>query len=82
MYTGSMKIVLYFYILQFLFYKGENAGQATENVNSVSGSDTVRGTHAQFCFRGFRSGNFGVNIVLLLLLTEMLLISYPKYPFV
>ncbi|QQP36433.1 Histone-lysine N-methyltransferase SETMAR, partial [Caligus rogercresseyi] len=49
------------HILQFFFYKGENASQAAENVNSVYGPDTVTANHTQFWFRRFRSGNLGVK---------------------
>jgi len=36
------------HILQFFLDKGENASQATENVNSVYSPDTVTANHAQF----------------------------------
>ncbi|XP_012058558.1 PREDICTED: histone-lysine N-methyltransferase SETMAR-like [Atta cephalotes] len=45
------------YILQFFFDKGENASQATENVNSVYGSDTSQSR----AIRRFCSGNFDVK---------------------
>lgn len=56
---------MYIYnILQFFFFdEGENESQAGENVNSVYGSDTVTTNSAQFGFRRFRSGNFGVKDV-------------------
>ncbi|GFX31154.1 histone-lysine N-methyltransferase SETMAR [Trichonephila clavipes] len=46
------------YILQFLFYKGENASQAAEIVNGVYGADTVTANYVLFWFRQFRSGIF------------------------
>ncbi|GFU29608.1 histone-lysine N-methyltransferase SETMAR [Trichonephila clavipes] len=47
------------YILQFFFYKSENASQAVEIVNDVDGADTVTVNYVQFCFRQFRLGIFG-----------------------
>ncbi|GFU69178.1 histone-lysine N-methyltransferase SETMAR [Trichonephila clavipes] len=49
------------YILQFFFDKGENASQATEIVNDVYGTDTVKANYMQFWFRRFRSGIFDVK---------------------
>ncbi|PRD20084.1 UNVERIFIED_CONTAM: Histone-lysine N-methyltransferase SETMAR [Trichonephila clavipes] len=43
------------YILHFLFDKGENAKQTNEIVN---GADTVTANYLQFWFRRFRSGIF------------------------
>ena len=43
------------HILQFFFDKSENPRRATENVN------TVYGTDAQFWFHRFRSGNFNLK---------------------
>ncbi|GFU65799.1 histone-lysine N-methyltransferase SETMAR [Trichonephila clavipes] len=49
------------YILQFFFYKGENASQVAEIVNGVYGADTVTANYVQFWFRRFRSGIFDVK---------------------
>ncbi|GFV84395.1 histone-lysine N-methyltransferase SETMAR [Trichonephila clavipes] len=49
------------YILQFFFYKGENASQVAEIVNGVYGTDTVTANYVQFWFHRFRSGLFDVK---------------------
>ncbi|GFV85769.1 histone-lysine N-methyltransferase SETMAR [Trichonephila clavipes] len=49
------------YILQFFFYKSENARQAVEIVNGVYGADRVTAYYVKFWFRRFRSGIFDVK---------------------
>ena len=46
------------YILQFFFYKGENASQAAAIVNGIYCTNTVTANYKQFLFRRIRGGIF------------------------
>ncbi|GFV45965.1 histone-lysine N-methyltransferase SETMAR [Trichonephila clavipes] len=49
------------YILKFLFDKGENASQETEIMNGAYNADTVTANYVQFWFCLFRSGIFDIK---------------------